>query len=169
MMFDKTKTLYGLIAIIVFQLLVLILEYGNAVLPLITGEEIRIKVIPVDPRSMFRGNYACLNYEIRQLILSNNSRDPRMNEIIYVRLKQNENGLYEDEDASLTKPESGIFIRGRSQTTRMGETTVRYGIEAFFAPKEKALELERKLRAGGIAVVMIYKNGKPALKDVVAE
>ncbi|MGK0297380.1 MAG: putative membrane-anchored protein [Gammaproteobacteria bacterium] len=169
MILDKTKMLYGLIAIIVLQLSVLVIEYGNAVFPLLTGKEIKIKVVPVDPRSLFRGNYARLNYDISRVKLTDNTRELRKNEIVYVSLKLNEFGLYEQDGVSLLRPDSGIFIRGRTQETRTGMLQVRYGIEAFFAPKEKALDLESKLRSGGIAIIMIAKNGKSALKDIIAE
>ena len=168
-MFDKTKTLYGLAAVIVLQLGVLVMEYGSAVFPLITGEEIRIKVVPVDPRSLFRGNYARLSYEISRVNLPDDSRALRKNEIVYVTLKKNENDLYEADGISLSKPDSGLFIRGRVGRTDHRTIGIRYGIEAFFAPEEKALELEKRLPAGGVAVVMLAKNGKPALKDIIAE
>ena len=33
----------------------------------VDGKEIRVKVVPVDPRSLFRGNYARLNYDFSRL------------------------------------------------------------------------------------------------------
>jgi uncharacterized membrane-anchored protein len=169
MILDKTKTLYGLVAIIVLQLSVLVMEYGNAVFPLISGKEIKIKVVPIDPRSLFRGNYARLNYDISRVKLNDNTVEFRKNEIVYVSLIQNNNDLYEQQSVSLVKPDSGIFIRGRAQETRTGMLQVRFGIEAFFAPKEKALDLESKLRSGGIAIIMIANNGKAAIKDIIAK
>ncbi len=44
-----------------------------------------------------------------------------------------------------------------------------YGIEAFFAPKEKALKLEEDLRDGGVTVLMVSAGGKARIKAVVAE
>ena len=46
---------------------------------------------------------------------------------------------------------------------------VRFGIEAFFAPKEKALELEKDLRNGGAAILMVSNSGRAALKDVIPD
>ena len=40
---------------------------GFGAMPLWTGKEIRVKVVPVDPRSLFRGNYARLNYDFSRL------------------------------------------------------------------------------------------------------
>ena len=46
---------------------------------------------------------------------------------------------------------------------------MKYGIEALFAPKEKALALERQLRDSGVAVVRVAPNGKAALVTVEAK
>ena len=37
---------------------------GNAALPLWTGKEITLKTVAIDPRSILRGEYAQLRYEI---------------------------------------------------------------------------------------------------------
>lgn len=157
--------------VIALQLLVLAGEYLGAVYPLWTGQEIKIKTVPVDPRSLFRGNYARLNYAISQVPVTDESAktNPRLGEIIYVSLKENEHGIHEFSEASFNKPDSGVFIRGRVNNRWISDKyRVKYGIEAFFAPKKKALELEKNLRDGGIALVMVAANGKATLKDVVA-
>ena len=69
----------------------------------------------------------------------------------------------------MEKPESGVFIRGR--VTRAWCSTncnlrVKYGIEAFFAPKEKALALESDLRETGMAVLMVSKGGNARIKEI---
>ena len=48
----------------------------------------------------------------------------------------------------------------------VGRCRVKYGIEAYFAPKERALELEDKLRDGGVAELMVTSSGQVALRDV---
>ena len=57
----------GLGAAIAFQLVVLAGMVVNAALPRWTGTEIRVRTVPVDPRSMFRGNYAQLGYDFGTL------------------------------------------------------------------------------------------------------
>lgn len=166
---NKKIVTAGLIVMIAFQLAVLAGEYVGAVYPLWTGKEIRLKTIPVDPRSLFRGNYARLNYTISTIgSINSGDRKMRPGEIVYVRLKPGADGLYMFDGAGMNKPESGHFIRGRIQNSDGRESRIRYGIEAFFAPKEKALALERELRNGGVAVVMVAANGKATLKDVEA-
>lgn len=164
----QSRIIIGLSLAIALQLFVVLGMVGRAALPLWTGTEIRVKTVPRDPRSMFRGNYARLNYEIGTLPeeLLKAERRIRRGDVVYVSLKQNIDGLYNIADASLDKPEGGIFLRGRIA----GHYTpyrVEYGIEAFFAPKKKALQLERDLRKGGVAVLMVTGSGRVALRDVV--
>jgi uncharacterized membrane-anchored protein len=169
------KLVAALCAAIAFQLLVLTGMYVSAALPLWTGTEIKIKTIPVDPRSMFRGNYARLRYEISQLDteLFPDSSELRNGEVVFVTLKQGDKELYEYAAVTLDKPDSGIFLRGRIENRHYEEKVkyfrIKYGIEAFFAAKEKALQLESDLRAGGIAVLMVSRGGKARLKDVVGD
>lgn len=169
----KKTVATGLMIVIVFQITVLAGEYVGAIYPLWSGEEIRLKTIPVDPRSLFRGNYARLRYEISTIAGKDlaGKENLRNGEVVYVRLKPDADGLYVFDGAGLEKPGSGPFIRGRLQRERsQGRSVmyeVRYGIEAYFAPKEKALALEREMRGGGIAVIMVAGSGKAALKEVI--
>jgi uncharacterized membrane-anchored protein len=163
----------GLVVVVLFQVGVLAGEYLNAVYPLWTGREVRLRTMPVDPRSLFRGNYARLDYEISRIPEMGVSEEKslRPGEIVYVSLREGKDGLYEYEGAGLARPQEGLFIRGRVQEYSQEPSVslrVRYGIEALFAPPEKALALEKELRRSGIAVVMIADNGKPALKDVIS-
>lgn len=165
----------GLVSVILLQLAVLGGEYLGAVYPLWTGKEVRLKVVPFDPRSLFRGNYARLNYDISRLNTSDlqEIKSPRNGEIVYVSLKPDDQGLYTFSEASIEKPESGMFIRGRVNRSRWwggsGRVPIKYGIEAWFAPKKKALELERTFRRyGGVATIMVASNGKATLKSVEA-
>ena len=171
---SKKTIAMGLMIVIVLQIMVLASEYLGAIYPLWTGEEIRLKTIPVDPRSLFRGNYARLRYGIstikgEDLGMKQNLRNGK---VVYIKLKLGADGLHVFEGASLEKPGRGPFIRGRLQTKHSQRNSVmydvRYGIEAYFASKEKALALEKELRDGGVAIVMIAGNGRATLKEVIA-
>ncbi|NKC12585.1 MAG: hypothetical protein GKR94_10405 [Gammaproteobacteria bacterium] len=162
------KLLAGAIAL---QTVTLIGMVAHSALPLLIGEEVRVKTIPYDPRSLLRGNYARLNYAFSRVTLP--AQRLRQGEVVYTTLTLGENGLYQFKEASLEKPADGVFLRGRTNrrsAPRGWARThrIRYGIEAYFAPKEKALALEHDLRRGGIAVLMVTKDGRAALKDVIA-
>jgi uncharacterized membrane-anchored protein len=160
----------ALVASIVVQFVVLLGMVTIAAMPLWTGTEIHVKTVPVDPRSMFRGNYARLNYGFATLPdnATFDSSRLRIGEVVYVKLRADTNGLYRFASVSLKKPDEGVFLRGRI-ANNYPPYRVNYGIEAFFAPKEKALQLEEELRDGGIAVLMVADSGRVALRDVVPD
>ncbi len=166
----RSGVIIGLGIAMALQFFVLSGMVVKAAMPLWSGTEIRVKTVPVDPRSMFRGNYARLNYEIGSVpsgtLLDEESL--RVGEVIYVTLQVDESGLYSFEDASVERPAQGVFLRGRVKNSRP-PYRVNYGIEAYFAPKEKALQLEQELRNGGVAILMVTGSGSVALKDVVPD
>lgn len=170
------KLTIALIAAILFQGVVLTGMYVGAAWPEWSGTEIRVKTVPVDPRSLFRGNYARLRYDFDRLDRSEFSENPwlRNGEVVYVSLQKGQGGLYRYRSVSLRRPDDGIFLRGRiadrfHHGAEPGSYRLRFGIEAFFAPKEKALQLEKDLRDGGVAVLRVAGNGKARLVDVVGE
>lgn len=169
------KLIIGLAAAILFQIIVLVGMYVSAAMPEWIGTEIRIKTIPVDPRSMFRGNYARLRYDISRIHIPtlDGNEDLRNGEVVYASLAEESDGLYQFVSASLEEPETGIFLRGRifdqDYEEKVTYYRVKYGIEAFFAPKKKALQLEKDLRDGGVAVLMVADSGRVRLVDVVGQ
>lgn len=153
----KNKTvLWGLVACIVVQVCVLVGMYLKAQYPLWVGKPIKVAVEPIDPRSLFRGNYAILNYTIsnpklNSELLSGKDDNPLIHQqaVVYTRLKEGKGGLYEPIDVVLKKPNDGVFIRGRLKSRYVsdeGDVRVEYGVEAYFAPKERALEIENSAR-----------------------
>ncbi|MCP4149401.1 MAG: GDYXXLXY domain-containing protein, partial [bacterium] len=127
---------------------------------------------PIDPRSMFRGNYARLRYDISQIPARDVNRllSPRHGEVVYVKLAPEKNSTWGYNGVSLKKPSTPPFLKGRIQSKShraSGNYRVRYGIEAFFAPKAKALALEKTLRHSAVAKIYVTKNGKAALKEVI--
>lgn len=157
-----------------FQFCVLTGMYILAEIPFWTGTEIKVKTIPVDPRSMFRGNYARLRYDISEIEATHfpEVEDLRNGEIVYIALKKSDKDIYEFSQVTLSQPNSGVYLRGRIENRRYDDRNksfrLKYGIEAFFAPKEKALALEKDLRDGGVAILMVSKSGKARLKDIIS-
>ena len=56
-----------LLGAVIFQLLVLAGKYLLSVYPLWIGKPVILEIVPVDPRSLFRGNYVHLDYSIARL------------------------------------------------------------------------------------------------------
>ncbi|MDX8393315.1 MAG: GDYXXLXY domain-containing protein [Mariprofundales bacterium] len=168
---NRSFLIKSLITAIVFQFLILTGMLIKANYPLWVGNEVRVKTIPVDPRSLFRGNYARLNYEISRLpkaMFLKKGASLRPSVVVYVSLKKAKNNIYQLAAVSLNPPDAGVFLKGRIINNNASYYNVKYGIEAFFAPKEKALRLERELSKAGVAVLMVTDGGSVALKDVLA-
>jgi uncharacterized membrane-anchored protein len=167
--------LHWLIAAVALQLGVLAMEFLGSVWPLWTGDEVRLEITPVDPRSMFRGNYARLAYTVATVeskLFEGPEKRLRKGEVVYVFLEQGEGEVWHATRVQLEQPLSGLFLRGRLTRTWPGTEQplrVRYGIEAWFAPKAKALEIEQATRrrqgedARAYAVVAVSGSGRAAL------
>ena len=79
-----------------------------------TGEKVFLRVSPVDPRDLFRGDYVSLHYEISNLDLDQLSvkENFRPNEKVYILLGKNEDGTSRAVGVSKTLPSGTQFIQG---------------------------------------------------------
>lgn len=114
-----------------FMAVVLLGMIGKAEWQRAQSVAIVLETAPVDPRSMFQGDYVTLSYKIGNLASSVAADD---GETIYTVLAQDENGLWQAVRTSSTWPEDlqpdQRVIRGTVQNSR-----IIYGIEAFFVPE----------------------------------
>lgn len=164
------KRIYWFAAAAGLQLVVLATEYLSSVWPAWTGERITLRVQPVDPRSWFSGNYARLDYEIAMIpedLYQGEESRLRAGEVVYVKLEP-EGDVWRAGFVGLEPPAQGTFLRGRLQYAWQGygELRVRYGIEAWFAPKEEALAIERSIARTGFRG---EESGEGAPAPVLAE
>jgi uncharacterized membrane-anchored protein len=170
---NKKNILKGLIFVAFLQVSILIGEYVVAEIPIWTGKEITIKTLPIDPRSMFRGQYVRLNYYISHIdgVKLTKKGNFRHGEVIYTSLKKGDDGHYAYSGISFKKPKEGIFLKGRLGQKRHEDEInyyhIKYGIEALFLPKEKAIAMEKDLAKSGIAVLRVSESGKARLIDVI--
>lgn len=151
----------GLALTITAQMLVLATEYLSSVWPLWFGTPITLQTQPIDPRSLFRGNYVRLSYGISSLEAATATEPLREGEVGYVTLVK-EGDHYVASGLRKDKPASGLFIRGRvdygGDAYRM-----KYGIEAYFLPRERALRAEKWVGQGAVAEVYVLDSGKAAI------
>ncbi len=107
--------------------------------------------------------YIVINYEISTLPAI---ADVKEEQTVFVPLTPNEKGIWEAEEASLSKP-SGVFIRGNSKYVSGSEMTVEYGIEQFFFERNADLPtenitVEAKISSSGQArIVQLLHKGNP--------
>lgn len=109
------------ILLVLLQCLLLFGMIGMREVWILKGTKIKLKCVPVDPRDIFRGDYARLNYEISTLDLDSLYCNEKFkkNDKIFVSLKKNEKGYYEAYSVSSNKPDGPIFLRGRAKYDSM--------------------------------------------------
>ncbi|MCY6484137.1 GDYXXLXY domain-containing protein [Clostridium aestuarii] len=152
------------------------------------GEEILIKIKPLDPRDLFRGDYVQLNYEINDIdsekldkeilkLKGENEYYPfealKENKL-YVSLKKNVKS-YEVDKVTLKKPKEGVFLKGKyeyslwhnNKKDKLDGIRVKYTLDKYFVPENTGEELEEKARKGEVfAKIKVYK-GYSYLKEIV--
>ncbi len=125
-----------------------------------TGVPVLLETQPIDPRSLFRGDYVRLNYTVSDLDLNVLSGDDEFlqHDDVYVVLEKAER-YWEATAVYHQRPESAsqeVVLLGKIkyvQTSRWNQEkkksepakriNVRYGIENYFVPEGEGLELER--------------------------
>jgi uncharacterized membrane-anchored protein len=157
-----------------FQLFVLLGMIAFRAAPHVTGETVLLRVVPVDPRDMFRGDYVTLSYQFTRLSSvpgygsqGNDPHDERRGQTVYVLLAPEADGKHwRPIRASLTRPTEGRFIRGTVAGWDRGE----FGIESFYVQEGKGLEYEEAVRRRKLsAVVSIAPDGRAALRSLQIE
>lgn len=154
-----------------FRLLALIAVQTAALLAMIllrqwtleTGARVVLETAPVDPRSLFQGDYVILGYRVGELSLDTlaGDRDLVTGDDAYVVLRPGEPG-WTATAIHRTRPATvdGVVMRGRvdgvdsrcrsPNTPKPCPTVirVRYGIESYFVPEGTGRELENRVRRG---------------------
>jgi len=136
------------------------------------GEEVFLKIRPVDPRDPFRGDYITFQYDISRIKGSffDSSEKIKYGDKIYIPLLKRKNYHVVTNRISKNKPDTGIFIKGavndiRQKGDSLDEVFVSYGIEEYFIPENSG----RNVNFNGqntFAKVVLDKNGNAVLKNV---
>lgn len=149
------------------------------------GREIVMKVVPVDPRDLFRGEYVVLGYDgltplKPELSRGGAERDPLYpGAAIYVTLQPDaEKGwvpiAYQASYPGAIEPGHAVlkgFVIDRWSAEGPGQpVSVRYGIESYFVPEGEGLKLEQLVRERKIeAVIALGSDGTAALKGLLSD
>lgn len=146
------------------------------------GTDVVLEVIPVDPRSLFQGDYVILGYPISTVSVWYGA-EPKVGQDIFVTVVPAEDGRWTFADwsfdaASAGKP-GGVTLKGRvanvlspapSDGSGMGQLRVTYGLERFFVPEGKGLQLERLVQDKKLsAIVSVWRDGSSTLKGLSSE
>ena len=159
-------------AIIIFKLSILA-----------SGTEVLLRIAPIDPRDLLRGDYVTFQYDIsnRDSYYSR-GQQIRNGDTVYVVLRQ-AGKYWTAQNVQKTKPSGNeLFIKGKiesggveSQTDplsyqRFGSSRLHvvYGIEQYFIPEDKGQNFNFRNREAA-AMVAIDESGNAALKKIYVD
>lgn len=182
------------VSIILLQLLILAVMVFNSYAVILWGDEILLKVIPVDPRSLFQGDYVILSYPFSSLDLTEVEYDfdPESinnQEKVYLALEPESDTwspVMITKDKSKVRDKTFLEAKALYTTARIPEPPVadtteprkpgdsemkvirlKLSIEQYYVPEGKGKEIEDKIRDGEIfAKVAVYK-GKARVIELV--
>jgi uncharacterized membrane-anchored protein len=148
-------------------------------LPLLVGRTVVLKVAPVDPRDLFRGDYVVLSYDLNRIppqdvegVPDEEARGGRdvpawlEDRPVYVTVEPDADGRHwHAVRASVRPPDAGTYLRGR-----YAGGSLRLGIEAYYVQEGAGRELEQARNARQLAAeVAVAPWGQAALRRLVPE
>lgn len=143
-----------------------------------SGREVILEVLPVDPRSLFRGDYVILTYGISRMDLKTLGGDDDFERgaPVFVTLKKTNDGRWSPVSAWKHRPRGlgpgEIAIRGtvRWSARARREVRVKYGIESYFVREGEGKALEKTVRERKMQVLLaVGADGEAAIKGLMID
>ena len=147
------------------------------------GKEVLLKVEPIDPRDLLRGDYIILGYEISRIpvkLIANIPADKLSsdNTSLVVRLRKGAEGYWQPTaawfgaaPAPAAADEADIVGHvGAGWDLREEGASIApdYGIERFYLPEGEGMAIQNDMRVRPFAVrVAIAANGAPQIKALM--
>jgi uncharacterized membrane-anchored protein len=171
-----SRTKMVLAAGICLQLAILVSIIAFRVMLLSTGETVLVRVVPVDPRDLMRGDYVVLSYEFSRIPpegisglgrLEYDKQREWLGKTVYVELLPDEDGRHWRAGVfRLVPPTSGKYIRG---TIGRGQR-IEYGIESYYVQEGEGRRYEQAVGDRKLsAEIAIGANGEAALRKLVID
>ena len=153
----------GVLIAVAAQFLVLCGMILMQMIPHMSGTTVWLKVVPVDPRDMFKGDYVVLNYTMSRVPNWADWVNAPTGTSVYVTLVPDDDGIHHRADQYLKEPPpSGLYIKG---TWQQAWNRIEYGIESFYVQAGTGLDYEQAARTGTLsAEVAIGGDGQAGLK-----
>lgn len=155
-----------------------------------TGTPVVLQTEPVDPRSLFMGDYARLNYSISRLRLDGDEavggdREFRRRDVVWVALQPDPAGA---RALSVHRERSGVpaglvalrgevlyasdhdWDRASNKSVKRRTLQVRYGIEQYFVQEGTGRQIERPQGGEKVAILAaIDARGKAGISAVLLD
>ena len=153
-----------LAAALVLQALLVVVAVWEPLAARAAGQDVLLRVEPVDPIDPFRGAYVDLGYpDLPTVEDAPGGRDAAGDERGTVFLPLTPSGaVWVGGTPTRSRPADGLYLACDDQGRRL-----RCGIESLFLPQDAAREMERAVGAGGaVARVRVGPRGTAALLGV---
>jgi uncharacterized membrane-anchored protein len=157
--------------------------------PLWTGQTIRLKAIPVDPRDLFRGDYVRLRTPANTLRLDGSSAPAQSGSgvsvrpldhgmdtlqkgsVVYVQLEPTVAGDYMPVSISRTRVRDKVNLYGRVRYASAREVLVDYGLDAFYLQEGSGTAIEAALSEGrNVQIeVAITASGRSRIRSLMID
>jgi uncharacterized membrane-anchored protein len=172
----KDRERFVLLATAAFQVILLLAMIGLHLTPLVSGQTILVRVVPVDPRDLFRGDYVTLSYEFNRVPPAGidglpgpgwqNKREWQ-GRTVYVTLVPEPDGKHwRAEQYSIHQPAGGTYLRGRIA----GPGRIEYGIESYYVQEGKGRKYEQAIRGRQLsAEIAVTADGQAGLRGLRIE
>ena len=155
------------------QLLILVGMIALRAVPLMTGQTVLVRVVPVDPRDLFRGDYVILSYDFSRVPpggveglseTARRKRSLREGRTVYVPLVPDSvPGHLRAEKVTVIKPATGPFLKGQMS----GHGSLKFGIEAYYVQEGTGRRYEQAIRDRKLtAELAVTSGGQAALKNL---
>lgn len=166
----------GLAVAVALQTLALFAIVGMKQWTLSTGTPVLLETRPVDPRSLFRGDYVVLNYAIGTLDagLAGMPLEVRKGDAVFVTLRQ-DGEFWKAASVHAERPDAvpgTVVIKGeaRSAAGRGARLDLQYGIEEYFVPEGEGRAIEQPRQEGNVSIlVAVDRFGKAGIKAVLID
>lgn len=165
---NRTRTLVALVPLLLIQLALVGVGVYPQMSARVTGDEITLRVRPLDPIDPFRGAYVALGYpDLRRDVPGMEGgrglgwMEDDESGTVYVTLRE-EGSVWVAEDWTGSRPEGGTYLRCDDR-----DWEIRCGIESWFLPQDQARAMEQSVNDGDVvATVRVDGRGNAALVDV---
>lgn len=147
------------------------------------GTEVLLKVEPIDPRDLLRGDFIYLGYEISRIpvkLIANAPTDGYVshNGPIVVRLKKDTDGFWHPTTAWLDKAPNeaaqgeadivGHLYYGWDSASLDATVSPDYGINRFYLPEGEGLAIQNDMRVRPFAIkAALAKDGTAQIKALM--
>ncbi|MBL7979402.1 MAG: GDYXXLXY domain-containing protein [Bacteroidetes Order II. Incertae sedis bacterium] len=158
------------LVMIALQVLILALVPARTLMTRAVGEEISLPLAPIDPYDMWSGYYVILNYDISRPDLTQwDKLKFEDGQTVWAVVKRDSVGAFRLSRFAKTKQEN-LSSNERQFVGTYRDGSIRYGIEAYFIPEARRLEIEQevqKKREQTRMIVAVTSDGHAAVKRMV--